>query len=130
MSVKEKKSSVNKSLTPIEQLQAVIDGHHGEPHNVLGAHPAKIENKSGVIVRCFVQDAQSVEVLVFSLGEEPGRFPMKEADPSGFFHVFIPTDTPIDQFSYRLSVHQQSTVTREFFDPYAFLPQPCSLVNK
>ena len=90
---------------------------------MLGAHPATIDGKQGVIVRCFVLDAVSVDVVVLDAGKETQRVPMDSADPSGFFHAFIPYGKGIETFFYRLSVNQESTVTREFFDPYSFLPQ-------
>ncbi|MEM7672765.1 MAG: 1,4-alpha-glucan branching protein GlgB [Verrucomicrobiota bacterium] len=115
--------SPSQSLTPKDQLQAIMDGHHSEPHSVLGAHPESVHGVAGIIVRCFLQDTLSVEVILLEGDRESERVAMAQADPSGFYEVFIPHSAKKGPFSYRLSVNYESTVTREFFDPYGFLPQ-------
>ncbi|MGC4090584.1 MAG: hypothetical protein QM756_22480 [Polyangiaceae bacterium] len=85
-----------------------------EPHAVLGAHPGRVGNADGAVVRCFHPDA--VGCTLVALGETRPMTPLGE----GFFACFLPgARLPLD---YRLRFHFADGADWERDDPYRFLP--------
>src|SRR5262245_43300854 len=100
--------------------EALLRGQHGHPHAYLGMHPINDHGRHGLIVRAFIQDARSCEVVDFHHDPEV-RYPMELRDPLGLFEIFIPDRTEV--FRYRLRVEKGNGEIRQFFDPYGFLPR-------
>ncbi|HWM75360.1 MAG TPA: 1,4-alpha-glucan branching enzyme, partial [Nocardioides sp.] len=93
---------------PVEELDQIIRGEHGEPHAVLGPHPGD----GTVTVRTLKPLARRVEVLYkggpIALTHEHG----------GIWVGELPgTEVP----DYRLAVTYDG-ITHEVDDPYRFLP--------
>jgi 1,4-alpha-glucan branching enzyme len=96
------------------ELEALRSGDHIDPHHVLGAHPARVDGREGVVVRAFHPDAVAAECLegdrghrLVSLGE-------------GVFAAFLPgRRMPL---AYRLRFHFSDGNAWERDDAYRFLP--------
>src|SRR5262245_56992626 len=102
-----------------KELDALLRGQQADPHGFLGMHPVTHEGKRGLVVRAFLQDARTCEVVDFRHDPEL-RYPMAKVDPLGFFEVFVPDRT--DVFRYRLRIEKSNGEIRHFYDPYSFLP--------
>lgn len=89
------------------------------PHGALGMHPVKVKGKSGLVVRAFVSDAKSCEVVDIEDKGQP-RFEMERLSKDGFFECFIEGRDKV--FKYRLRVETSDLEIRQFYDPYSFLP--------
>jgi 1,4-alpha-glucan branching enzyme len=102
-----------------KELEALLNGQHGQPHSFLGMHPVTHERRRGLVVRAFVQDARSCDV-VDSQHDSERRYPAEQLDPLGFFETFIGERPEV--FPYRLRVEKTNGEIRQFYDPYSFLP--------
>ena len=96
-----------------QDLTRLLDAQHHHPHEVLGMHP----HKKGLVVRAFLQDAKTCEVVDLQSDE---RFPLKKINEEGLFEGTIPGRTEV--FNYRLRVERYNGEIRQFYDPYRFLP--------
>lgn len=91
-----------------EDLDLLVDGAHGSPHDLLGPH----RHDDAVTIRVLRPLAQSVSVV---MGDK--RYPM-EHEHRGVWRAVLPLDATPD---YRLEVeYDGNTVPAE--DPYRFLP--------
>jgi len=79
-------------------------------------HHAVRGRSKGVVVRAFLPG--STECAVVEDGAPD--VPMKLLDPAGFFEAFVPRRRAI--YPYRLRAVEAGGGTREFLDPYCFLP--------
>ncbi len=104
-------------LTSPDQIATLLNSTNATPHSLLGMHLAKKGRGKGVVVRAFVRDAVRCAVVDLAKGE---AFAMTLLAPEGFFEVFIPRRA--DLFAYQLRVVQGNGETRQFNDPYCFLP--------
>ena len=100
-------------------LAALLNATHSSPHAVLGMHPQLRGKSQGLVVRALLRDAVTCAVL------EVGAVPpivqeMKLIAPEGLFEGFIAKRPAV--FKYQLRVTYGNGETREFFDPYSFLP--------
>ncbi len=95
---------------PMNEVEQLIRGQHGNPHSLLGAHP----HDGGVTVRALRPMADRVELLL----ADGARVPM-EHETHGIFAAVLDTDTVSD---YRLEVSWGDGVTHRQDDPYRFLP--------
>jgi 1,4-alpha-glucan branching enzyme len=82
-------------------------------------HPVAKNGQRGLVVRAFLQDAKSCEV-VDDRAKPEKRHPMEKLDPLGLFEVFIPGSEEV--FRYRLRTERSGGELRQFADPYGFLP--------
>jgi len=106
-------------IATAKEMEALLHGRHGHPHGLLGMHPATHQGRRGLVVRAFVQDARTCEVVDYR-HEPEQRFPMETLDSLGFFETFIADRTEV--FRYRLRVEKTNGEIRQFYDPYSFLP--------
>jgi len=106
-------------ITTRKELDEFLRGQTRQPHALLGMHPVTHNGQPGLIVRAFVQDARSCEV-VDQRPKSGKRYPMEMIDPLGFFETFIAGEAEV--FRYRLSIERGNGEIRQFFDPYCFLP--------
>jgi 1,4-alpha-glucan branching enzyme len=97
-------------------LKALLQARHAFPHSVLGMHPAVQRRSKGVVVRAFLPGARECAVVE----EGVPAVPMKLIAPEGFFEVFVPRRPSV--YAYRLRAVLAGGETREFSDPYCFLP--------
>jgi 1,4-alpha-glucan branching enzyme len=95
------------------ELKRLVEATHHHPHEILGMHPAK----KGLLVRAFLQDAKSCEVVDLDTDD---RYPMKQVSKEGVFEGQIKDRE--DVFAYRLRVERHNGEIHQFYDPYRFLP--------
>lgn len=102
-----------------KQLNLITSVKCAEPHAVLGMHPYKKGKTSGLVVRAFLDDAKSCEVV--DVNDPQGtRYPLKRLSDDGFFEGIITGRKEV--FQYRLRIERYNGEIRQFFDPYCFLP--------
>jgi 1,4-alpha-glucan branching enzyme len=82
-------------------------------------HPHEKGTKSGLVVRAFLDDALTCEVVDVSVPDGP-RYPLEKIGKEGFFEGLIPDRKSV--FAYRLRIERYNGEMRQFFDPYSFLP--------
>lgn len=99
-------------LSKDEQSRLVSALHH-HPHELLGMHPYK----KGLVVRAFLQDAVSCEVVDIQSDE---RYPLKRVAKEGLFEGQPGKREKV--FPYRLRVERSNGEIHQFYDPYSFLP--------
>src|SRR5919201_1900304 len=66
-------------------LARLLAGDHTDPHRILGAHPATVDGRSGVVVRAMHPDATGVECIL--AGGETVTLSRIEG---GLFGCFLP----------------------------------------
>ncbi|MFW5883721.1 MAG: GlgB N-terminal domain-containing protein, partial [Verrucomicrobiota bacterium] len=109
------------TYTTNPELDSILEACNGQPHALLGMHPvaAKGKQSGGLVVRAFLQDAASCEVVELSNGKEQ-RYPLERVDDEGFFEGKIEGRSEV--FPYRLRAELFNGEVRQFYDPYSFLP--------
>jgi 1,4-alpha-glucan branching enzyme len=100
-------------------LAALVKARHSQPHAVLGMHQTEWQGRKGVVVRAFLKNVRSCEVVDY-LAQPERRYRLTRLDPAGFFEGFIPDHPEI--FAYRLRIERNNGEIRQFYDPYCFLP--------
>ncbi|MGB5951133.1 MAG: 1,4-alpha-glucan branching enzyme, partial [Ornithinimicrobium sp.] len=95
---------------PMDEVEQLARGQHGNPHSLLGAHP----HDGGVTVRAMRPLASSVTLLL----EDDERVSM-EHETHGIFTAVLDSEEVKD---YRLEVSWDDGVTHTQDDPYRFLP--------
>lgn len=97
-----------------DAAQAILNADHHDPFSYLGMHAG---GETSLVVRAFLPDAESVEVIDVSTGKSMGRMP--RTDPAGLFILQIPKRQ--ERFIYRLRVTANNQ-TSDLDDPYSFGP--------
>jgi 1,4-alpha-glucan branching enzyme len=93
---------------------ALLEGRHGEPHQVLGPHHATLDGTMGVLLRVFQPAAADCLVL------REGVATALRAEGDGFFSVFLPGAPLPLRYTLRFISHDGRTWERG--DPYRFAP--------
>lgn len=101
------------------ELEAITKVACGHPHAILGMHPCKAGKKKALVVRAYLDDAVSCEVVDLS-SPSGQRYPLKRLSADGFFEGVLEGRTEV--FNYRLRIERYNGEVRQFFDPYSFLP--------
>lgn len=99
------------------ELQAILTASLVNPHGVLGMHPCKHRGKPVVVVRSFLRNVATCEVVEV---ESDRRWPLERLADEGVFEGVIPDRKEV--FRYRLRTTTVNGEVRQFYDPYAFLP--------
>ncbi len=100
-------------------LAALLLAKHASPHSVLGMHPLQRNRSQGVVVRAFLSGAQTCEVVELGTST-PKAHALKQVAPEGVFEAFIAKKPAV--FRYQLRATYANGETRQFYDPYSFLP--------
>ncbi len=95
-----------------EEVEALVQGNHSNPHRILGAHPLGDD----AVVRAFHPDAVEAWLLLPDVG--PVAIP--RVHPGGLFACLIPMATLPICYRLRFCFHDDEAWERE--DPYRFLP--------
>jgi 1,4-alpha-glucan branching enzyme len=82
-------------------------------------HPCTHRKSRGLVVRAFLRDAESCEVILTG-DKAASPVPMKLVAPEGLFEAFITGRTEVCAYEFRAKSYQG--VLRQFRDPYCFLP--------
>ena len=101
------------------ELSALLSATHGNPHRILGMHPVSPEGRARLVIRAFLQDADSCAAIDSSTGER-GRYPLTRIAREGVFEGLIGDRR--EAFPYKLSVTDASGSERLCRDPYSFAP--------
>src|SRR6202142_1430276 len=107
-------------MTP-QDLEAILNGTHGDPFSVLGPHQiTEVDSKPGVDskvdgweVRAFLPQAMDAVAIVGGMAH-----PMRKTRSEGFFEAQLPVD-PAD---YKLHLTLWNGSTEVIEDPYRFPP--------
>jgi 1,4-alpha-glucan branching enzyme len=100
-------------------LAAILKARHAQPHAVLGMHEVEWDGKKGVVVRAFLENVVSCEVVDY-LAQPERRYKLTRVEGTGFFEGFIGDHAEV--FAYRLRTERANGEVRQFYDPYCFLP--------
>ena len=100
-------------------LSRILNATHHSPHSILGMHPTVIDGHECLVVRAYVDDAKSCEVVDY-LGEPEQRYELKRLSEDGFFEGVIKDRKA--PFAYRLRKESYNGEISQFHDPYCFLP--------
>jgi 1,4-alpha-glucan branching enzyme len=106
-------------FTSPKDVDSILKARTSQPHAILGMHTLSHQGEPGVVVRAFLRGAESCEVIDI-LNKPERRFAMQKIDPAGFFEIFVSGEEKI--FKYQLKVSLKNGETRQFNDPYSFLP--------
>jgi 1,4-alpha-glucan branching enzyme len=101
---------------PAGEIKALVDGTHEDVFGVLGPHVIPLANGSGVVVRAFLPDADTVHVIPVESSREPRA--MERVHPAGLFEVVFADQS--QAFAYRLRVTGGDGGTVTIDDPYRF----------
>lgn len=102
-----------------KQLESILKGRNSQPHRLLGMHACTRRGKKGLVVRAFLPDADTCEVIDLQ-SELEHRYRLKKAGSVALFEGFISGHSK--PFRYRLRVQKKNREVRQFFDPYSFSP--------
>lgn len=98
-----------------EEIKSFLNAENACPHTLLGMH--KLQGK-GLVVRAFLRGAETCDVVDTTNGHR--RYRMEKLAPEGFFEAVI--ESRDEFFRYRLRTAAPDDETRQFHDPYSFLP--------
>ncbi len=94
------------------EIEAIVNGSHGDAFRVLGPHPVKRRKTACWEVRAFLPQAAEAEVVL-----DDGRScPMKSVHPAGLFFAALSGEPR----PYRLRLKTHEGETSEIEDPYRF----------
>jgi 1,4-alpha-glucan branching enzyme len=100
-----------------EELESLAGARTRSPHQLLGLHP--LGDGSGVVVRTIQPGAKKVEVVPVHEKDKP-RFALKKVGDEGVFEGTTAKAKTV--YAYDLIVTYPDGQTRQFRDPYSFLP--------
>jgi 1,4-alpha-glucan branching enzyme len=109
-------SALSAAVPPLDSgaRAALLEGRHGDPHQVLGPHPATIGGVAGLVVRVLQPAAADCAVVVH------GVVTSLRSEGDGLFAGFIPGATL--PFQYHLRFIAADGTTWERGDPYRHMP--------
>ena len=93
---------------------ALVEGRHGDPHQVLGPHAETVDGVTGVVLRVLHPDAADCFVM------RNGVATALRAEGDGIFSAFLPNATPSMHYMLRFIAPDGRTWERG--DPYRFAP--------
>ncbi len=102
-----------------KELDSITKVACSQPHAILGMHSCKSGKKKSLVVRAYLDDAVSCEVVDITSPDGP-RYPLKRLSQDGFFEGQI--EGRSEPFLYRLRIERYNGEIRQFFDPYRFMP--------
>ena len=100
------------NLLSKEEMEAIINGNHGNPFAVLGIH--KDKGSKAVFIRTYQPNSQSVELLD-DADKSMGMF--TKLDDRGFYQINL---GPRENFNYKLKIQNDKNDTYVIHDTYSF----------
>ena len=101
-----------------KEIELITSVKCAQPHEHLGMHPHKKGKKNCLIVRAYLDDAQSCHLL--DVVNDSKLYELKRLTKDGLFEGIIEDRDEV--FHYRLRVERLNGEIRQFSDPYSFLP--------
>ncbi len=102
-------------IPDLNELRALLAGEHAHPHGVLGAHPLRPGDDTGIVLRAMHPTAASAECVL----SDGSVVPMERIE-GGIFHVALPDAEFPSRHRFRFHFADGSTWERG--DPYRFEP--------
>lgn len=90
----------------------------GKPHDLLGNHPCTFQGQKGRVVRTFLREVESCEVVFGNKAGGETHKQLEKIHPAGLFEGWFPEQESSEH--YRLRALQHNREIRQFYDPYAF----------
>ena len=87
------------------ELESITQVDCAQPHSILGMHPSQQKDRSVQIVRAYLGDACSCEVVDVSRPDGP-RYALKQISEDGFFEGVLKGRS--DRFAYRLRIKRSN----------------------
>ena len=103
------------NLLSKEEMEAIIEGDHGNVFAVLGIH--KDKGSKSVFIRTYQPNTRSVEVIKKEDGSSLGF--MEKLDPRGFYQINLGA---CDNFAYKFRIENDKGDIYEAEDVYRFNP--------
>jgi 1,4-alpha-glucan branching enzyme len=100
-----------------EELGSLVNASQRQPHQLLGMHP--MGDGSGVVARALLHNAANVEIVPVLERHRP-RFRLDRLNDCGLFEGATKEANRV--YAYDLVVTDYQGATRQFRDPYSFLP--------
>jgi 1,4-alpha-glucan branching enzyme len=106
---------------PRDQLDRILQGHHHDPFEVLGAHIVQMKGQPAVSIRACLPFAEQAWVVP-SAGRETdsGAAAMNRLEGTDFFELQFPGQDTV--FAYELRTLDKDGLTRQAADPYSLRP--------
>ena len=104
-------------LVSDSELGALLSATLRNPHRILGMHRVSWAGREQIVIRAFLQDAESCTAVDWGVGERR-RYPLTRIAREGIFEGLIEDRREV--FPYRLSVTDASGRERLCWDPYSF----------
>ena len=101
---------------PAAEIEALVAGEHEDVFGVLGPHVVLLSHGPGVVVRVFLPDAETVQVIPRGSSLEPPV--MERLHPAGLFEAVFADRSQV--FAYQLRVTGDDGATATIDDPYRF----------
>ena len=101
---------------PASEIDALVAGEHEDVFGVLGPHVVLLSHGPGVVVRVFLPDAETAQVIPRGSSLEPPV--MERLHPAGLFEAVFANQSQV--FAYRLRVTGVDGATATIDDPYRF----------
>jgi 1,4-alpha-glucan branching enzyme len=101
---------------PAREIEALVAGEHEDVFGVLGPHVVLLSHGPGVVVRVFLPDAATAQVI--PLGSSPAPWTMERLHPAGLFEAVFADRSQV--FAYQLRVTGDDGATVTIDDPYRF----------
>jgi 1,4-alpha-glucan branching enzyme len=100
------------------ELQALAEGRHPKPHEVLGAHPLSQDGAEGVRFAVWAPNARRVSVVGDFNGWDPGRHPLRAHPTAGIWEGFVAGAAVGDLYKFAIVGARGQTLPLKA-DPYA-----------
>ena len=101
-----------------KEIELITSVKCAQPHEHLGMHPHKKGKKNCLIVRAYLDDAQSCHLL--DVVNDSKLYELKRLTKDGLFEGVIEDRNEV--FHYLLQIERFNGEIRQFSDPYSFLP--------
>ena len=101
-----------------KEIELITSAECAQPHGLLGMHPHKKGKKKCLIVRAYLDDSQTCNLI--DVADDSKRYELKRLTKDGLFEGIIGDRSEV--FHYRLRIERYNGEIRHFSDPYSFLP--------
>lgn len=101
-----------------EHIERLVGAEHWDPFAILGPHPIARNGASATVIRAFLPEALSVDLVLE--GRDGPPLAMASIHEAGLFEATVPRS--VASCRYRLRVSERRGTVTDRHDPYAFPP--------